>query len=132
MEQKPCRARIEFIKVMGGDNKRKFNHHCCLLSPHKGYKHYDPCLLETCGGGRVTEDVNGVDITGSWSPFIERIPLKVHDMVIIYEDPITEQIPEGKACLLHKVDELGDGLERWNVCFEGEDGGVYDRTIKVK
>ena len=117
---------------MGGDNKRKFNHHCCLLSPHKGLKHYDPCLLKTCGGDRVTEDINGVDIINSWSPFIEKIPPKVHDMRMIYEDPINEQRPEGKACLLHKVVELDNELELWKVCFVGEDGGVYERIIKVK
>ena len=57
--------------------------------------------------------------------------MKVHDIVIVYEDPITQQIPEGKACLLHKLYDLPDGLERWKVCFEGEDGGVYERYIKI-
>jgi len=68
MIQKPCRARIEYEK-----DERKFNHHCCLLAPHKGYRHYDPVLLLTCGGERVTQDVNGIDITNSWSPFIEKV-----------------------------------------------------------
>ncbi len=58
--------------------------------------------------------------------------MKVHEKVTIYEDPITEQKPEGKAILLHKVMELADNLERWKVCFEGEDGTVYERTIKAK
>jgi hypothetical protein len=53
-------------------------------------------------------------------------------MVMIYEDPITEQKPEGKACLLHKIDDLPHGLERWKICFEGEDGGVYERNIKAR
>ena len=57
--------------------------------------------------------------------------LKVHAMVMIYQDPITEQKPEGKACLLHKIEDLPDGLERWKVCFEGDNGEVYERTIKV-
>ena len=57
--------------------------------------------------------------------------MKVHDIVMVYEDPITQQKPEGKACLLHKIDDMGDGLERWKVCFEGEDGAVYERTIKA-
>lgn len=68
MAQKPCRARLEFIK-----DKHKFNHYCCLLSLHEGYKHYDPVLLITVGGERVTHDVNGLDITKTWSPFIEKI-----------------------------------------------------------
>lgn len=57
--------------------------------------------------------------------------MKVHDIVTIYQDPITETKPEGKACLLHKIGDIADGLEQWKVCFEGEDGGVYVRTIKV-
>ena len=56
--------------------------------------------------------------------------LTKHTNVMIYEDPITCQKPEGKACLLHKVGDLGDGFERWKVCFAGEDGGVYVRNIK--
>ena len=58
--------------------------------------------------------------------------MKVHEMVTIYKDPITQKKPEGKACLLHKIGDMGGGLERWKVCFEGEDGGVYERTIKAE
>jgi hypothetical protein len=54
-----------------------------------------------------------------------------HTKVMIYEDPITQQKPEGKALLLHKIQDLPDGLERWKVCFAGEDGAVYERTIKA-
>ena len=57
--------------------------------------------------------------------------MKVHQKVIIYEDPITQQKVEGKAFLLHKVGDIADGLERWKVCFEGKEGRVYERTIKV-
>jgi hypothetical protein len=56
--------------------------------------------------------------------------LKVHQQVMIYQDPITEKKPEGKATLLHKVMDLSDGLERWKVCFAGDDGEVYERTVK--
>jgi hypothetical protein len=56
--------------------------------------------------------------------------LKVHQQVMIYQDPITEKKPEGKATLLHKVMDLSDGLERWKVCFAGDDGEVYERTAK--
>ena len=56
--------------------------------------------------------------------------LKVHQTVKVYEDPITQKKLEGKAVLLHKIGDLPDGLERWKVCFEGEDGAVYERTIK--
>ena len=58
--------------------------------------------------------------------------LKKHDTVMIYEDPLTELRPEGKAFLLSKVKDISTELELWNVCFEGEDGGVYKRSIKVK
>ena len=58
--------------------------------------------------------------------------LKKHDTVMIYEDPLTELRPEGKAFLLSKVKDITPELELWNVCFEGEDGGVYKRSIKVK
>jgi len=59
--------------------------------------------------------------------------MKKHTKVIIYHDPITRQEPEGKALLLRKVSDEGSWegkkLERWKVCFEGEDGGVYERRI---
>ena len=55
-----------------------------------------------------------------------------HTEVTIYEDPMTELKPEGKAFLLSKVKDISPELELWNVCFEGEDGGVYKRSIKVK
>ena len=58
--------------------------------------------------------------------------MRVHEMVNIYQDPITEEKLEGRACLLQKVADLGDSLEQWKVCFAGEDGGVYLRTIKVE
>ncbi len=55
---------------------------------------------------------------------------RIHDTVTIYQDPITETMPEGEAVLLHKLSDLGDGLERWKVCFKGEDGGVYERIVR--
>lgn len=63
--------------------------------------------------------------------------LKPHQTVTIYEDPITRQKIEGKAVLLHRLDaDMGTvdngHLERWSVCFEGEDGTVYDRMILVE
>lgn len=61
--------------------------------------------------------------------------MKKNDRVVmIYEDPVTQARPEGKAVLLSRVPgdfEAVDGrsIERWNVCFEGDDGGVYERFI---
>jgi len=57
--------------------------------------------------------------------------MEVHETVTIYKDPITQQEPEGKAVLLHREKVWTDGLEQWSVCFEGEDGAVYSRIIKV-
>jgi len=56
--------------------------------------------------------------------------MKTRDTVMIYEDPITQQKPEGIATLIKKIDDLGDGLERWNVRFVGEID-VYERTVVV-
>ena len=58
--------------------------------------------------------------------------MKTHEMVMIYHDPITQLKEEGKACLLHKVSDLPDGLECWKVCFTGDDGAVYVRVIKTE
>ena len=49
------------------------------------------------------------------------------NIVMIYEDPITQTKPEDKARLLHKISNTGDGLEVWSVRFE--DGQVTTRTI---
>ena len=56
---------------------------------------------------------------------------RIHDIVTIYEDPITELKPEGEATLLHKIGDMGDGLESWEVCFAGDDGRVCERLIKA-
>lgn len=66
---KPCKASVTFIKDMGSDNPKKFTQKCCLMAPHKGIKHYTPILLITCGGDRVTHDINGKDIAKTWSPY---------------------------------------------------------------
>lgn len=57
--------------------------------------------------------------------------LKVHQKVTIYQDPITQKVPEGEAVLLHKVRNLSDGQELWKVCFKGDDGEVYERIIQT-
>ena len=50
-------------------------------------------------------------------------------LVNVYHDPITEKEFEGKAELLKRLGNLGDGLEIWRVKFE-EDGFVAIRKIK--
>jgi hypothetical protein len=61
----PCNATVHF------DSGTKINHHqCCLFEEyHKGLKHFTPTLLLTCGGDRATHDIDGNDITKTWSPF---------------------------------------------------------------
>lgn len=57
--------------------------------------------------------------------------LKQGDKVMVYQDPITQQNPEGEAVLLQKeIDDLADGLEYWQVSFEGDEG-VYARVINT-
>jgi len=53
------------------------------------------------------------------------------DIVMIYEDPITEQKPEGKAKLLKLILGSTYELETWQVKFLN-DGVVTARHIKVK
>ena len=58
---------------------------------------------------------------------------RTHDTVMIYQDPLTELKPEGKATLLHKIEDLDNGLELWKVCFADDEiyaGEVYERLIK--
>lgn len=42
------------------------------------------------------------------------------DIIMIYEDPITKQKPEGKAKLL-KLTKAGTSTERWKVRFLSDD-----------
>ena len=55
--------------------------------------------------------------------------MKQGDKVMIYEDPITRQKPEGTATLLEEYKpDIGDGLSIWVVRFE-DDGYTTTRTI---
>jgi len=49
-------------------------------------------------------------------------------IVMIYEDPMTEKIPEGKARLIKLIDRR-DGLEEWDIQF-CDDGFKCSRLIK--
>ena len=68
MENIPCQERVKFQHT---EDSKVFDHQCCLFTPHKGTKHYIPTITCTCGGDRVTHDIDGVDITKTWSGFIE-------------------------------------------------------------
>jgi len=59
----PCKATVHF------NNGYKIIHNqCCLFEEyHKGLKHYTPTLLLTCAGDRVTHDIDGKDITKTWT-----------------------------------------------------------------
>lgn len=51
---------------------------------------------------------------------------KINDIITIYEDPITEKIPEGKAKLLRKIYNKSD-MEFWRVSFLNEKN-LHQRT----
>ncbi len=54
------------------------------------------------------------------------------DIIIIYKDPYTEQIEEGKAKLLEKIDD-NELFEEWLVRFEGdEEHSIINRSILKK
>ena len=60
--------------------------------------------------------------------------LKPGKEIIVFEDPITEKKPEGKAILIRKIGLIGSGLEGWDlhswrVRFL-DDGMVTERTIR--
>lgn len=51
--------------------------------------------------------------------------------VMVYEDPITKQKPEGMATLLKKLEGGFDGLERWRVRFVNDRyQGPFERWIQ--
>lgn len=56
--------------------------------------------------------------------------MKKGDLVQIYQDPKTQQKPEGEAKLVKRVPCYDEGMERWEVRFPG-DGGAVTRVIKV-
>jgi len=58
------------------------------------------------------------------------------DIVMIYQDPVTRQKPEGEAVLFELISQDED-FERWGVVFvptsglEDPDRTVYERNIAV-
>ena len=63
--------------------------------------------------------------------------LKHGDKVMVYQDPITERKPEGRAALMLLEDEncgtYDDRLlQRWLVRFETEPESTYVRTVTMK
>lgn len=67
----PCPAKVTFYPNPEDKECKPRTTKCCLFTPHKGIRHYSPSILLTCGGERATEDINGNDITETWSPFID-------------------------------------------------------------
>ena len=58
-------------------------------------------------------------------------PLQVGERVTVYEDPVTENKPEGVATLLKRAgDELGV-WERWVVRFDA-DGPDVERSVRPR
>lgn len=60
--------------------------------------------------------------------------MKKGDIVMVYQDPLTQNKPEGKAKLLHLWDNRdfykGTRFEVWEVQFQDEDGRKCERVIK--
>jgi len=57
--------------------------------------------------------------------------MKAGDIVMIYCNPVTQKLPEGKAKLIREWGpDVGDGLLIWYVEFLDEPGEEYLRTIK--
>jgi len=74
-ELNPCLAKVEVIyplTAFGGEEDKRLILPCCLLAPHAGYKHYNPRLLLTVGGDRITQDARDKDIADSWTPWVEK------------------------------------------------------------
>lgn len=65
--QQTCQAKVKVDHYFAGVIELP----CCLFDPHMGYKHENPRLLLTVGGDRIEKDIEGNDITGSWSPYVE-------------------------------------------------------------
>lgn len=119
-ELKLCEETVVFEK-----DGKVFQHRCCLMAPHDGLKHYDPVLLVTVGGERVTVDKDGRDISETWSPWIERsgaeVKVEKGDRVKITM-PAREPFPAGWCeGVVLKVDDMGKGR-----------GGLYVELEKDK
>lgn len=56
---------------------------------------------------------------------------EVGSRVMIYEDPITKEKPEGVA-ILRELYAIRGLMSRWRVEFEGESGQFYDRSIALE
>lgn len=66
-----CQEEVTFIRDMNDGHYPKFTVKCCLAVNHYGFKHYSPSIQMTVGGDRITHDINGNDITETWSGFVE-------------------------------------------------------------
>lgn len=54
--------------------------------------------------------------------------LKIGDKVQIYEDPVTQNCPEGMATLRELYRKCGQ-FTHWRVEFDDANGEFYERTI---
>jgi len=75
MKERPCSAKVKVVypgTQFGLESDQVIELPCCLVSPHKGYKHQNPRLQLTVGGDRITKDIDGNDITETWSYYLEK------------------------------------------------------------
>lgn len=64
----PCKETVNVVwpgEAFGYSNKA-LTLPCCLMSPHPGFRHTNPRLQLTVGGGRIEVDAAGEDITQTW------------------------------------------------------------------
>lgn len=62
---------------------------------------------------------------------MDRMKYDVGTRVMIYEDPITKEKPEGEA-ILRQLRAVAGLMTRWRVEFLDELGHSYQRTIAVE
>lgn len=55
----------------------------------------------------------------------------VGSRVMIYEDPITKEKPEG-VVILRELQAISGLISRWRVEFEDELGHLYERSIALE
>lgn len=95
----------------------------------------DKRFIKVIAEGSTSKTV--LEYTATYLEAAEGGNLRKGRVVTIYEDPLTETKPEGKAQLISPIDQLvpvaPDGMERWWVQFLDDDfHNPVARLIKVQ
>jgi len=96
-----------------------------------GHSRDKKCTRVMIEGGSSNSSLS---YSNAFLEFADKGKLTPGQIVTIYEDPLTEMKPEGKAKLLSLIDRPGnEPLERWWVQFLDDDFyNPVTRLIKVK